>query len=199
MAKVVAFAEAWARNMNAHFIFVLVRSAEAVKLLILDFFLAAQRFLVKINPFFEVIAMFFYKVRRCVTSKPDQGFVYYSWSEHKARCPSDNKANRVLSWCTGWQGISHCIPFVFKVLGPRTLLCSLLFLSFCTGIPGENREKNVFKLHLSCCEMPLMAERSLGNKPDDQLSLCTLTDNGHKRKLKRTESLDPLWSQTKWT
>ena len=46
--------------MNAHFIFVLVRSAEAVKLLILDFFLAAQRFLVKINPFFEVIAMFFY-------------------------------------------------------------------------------------------------------------------------------------------
>ena len=28
-----------------------------------------------------------------------------------------------------------------------------------------------------------MAERSLGNKPDDQLSFCTLTDNGHKHKL----------------
>ena len=44
-----------------------------------------------------------------------------------------------------------------------------------------------------------MTERSLGNKPDDQLSLCTLTDKGHKHKLNElshsvaSEPYDPLW------
>ena len=40
-------------------------------------------------------------------------------------------------------------------------------------------------LYGSSCdrEMPSLAERSLGNKQDDQLSHCTLTDNGHKVKL----------------
>ena len=71
---------------------------------------------------------------------------------------------------------------------------------YCTGIPGENREQNVLTFYVSCCEMPSMAERSLRNKPDDQLSLCTLTDNGHKRKLNElrhsvaNEPNNPLWS-----
>ena len=30
------------------------------------------------------------------------------------------------------------------------------------------------------CEIPSMAGRLLGNNPDDQLSHCTLTENGHK-------------------
>ena len=40
-------------------------------------------------------------------------------------------------------------------------------------------------LHGSSCDrkMPSLAERSLGNKQDDQLSHCTLTNNGHKVKL----------------
>ena len=128
-----------------------LKQNKVVKFWILDFFSAAQRFLIKFNPFFEV----FLKVCRYVTSTLDQGLVYYSWSEHKAQCSSNNKANRVLSWRTGWQGISHiCIPIVFKVLCPRSLLFSLLFLSFCTGIWGKNCKQNVLTLHVSSCDMP---------------------------------------------
>ena len=80
MRNIIAFLtrEAWMLNMIVHFICPRSKQSEAVKFLILDFFSAAQRLLVKFNPFsfFEVIAMFFLKkVRRCVTSKPVQRLI----------------------------------------------------------------------------------------------------------------------------
>ena len=54
--------------------------------------------------------------------------------------------------------------------------------------PGVYRKLNVGAttkqtFHVLSREILLMTERSLGNKPDDQLSHCILTDNGHKHKL----------------
>ena len=101
--------------------------------------------------------------RRCVTSKPDQGLVYYSWREQKARCLSHNKANRVVSWCTGTQEISHCILFLFKVLHLR----SLLYSPFVQGHQDRTGNRT---LNVSSCDKSVMAGWSLGNEPDDELS-----------------------------